>query len=78
MDHFAQIRATAAPQVVLSIDHHPRFDRIQMNVAQECEKVGIDVDQPCTVAAFEQMTPGAQLAMPIARVVARNGDSPLY
>ncbi len=50
-----EIPAVTAPWVVAAPPDKARFDRVPMDIADELQKRRICIDQPCTVAAFEQM-----------------------
>lgn len=48
------------------------YDRVEMNLSQQREHVGIGIDQHCFVSALEQMSRRVQLFMAIARVTRSN------
>ena len=61
------------PRVLGRIDDHTRLDRVEVNVAQQGQKVGIGINPACSVTALEQMATRIQSLVAVPGV--SHGDA---
>jgi hypothetical protein len=68
----AKIGAMTAPWIVIGRCDHASFNRIKVDVAEQREKIRIDIDQERSMPTLEQMPSCAKALVPVPRILHRD------